>query len=41
MGEKSVKKETKKPKKSLVEKSITFSQRAPEVPLIKKPKKKI
>ena len=39
MGEKSTKKETKKPKKTLVEKSVTFSQRAPEVPLIKKPKK--
>ena len=39
MGEKIFKKETKKPKKTLVEKSVTLSERAPEVPLVKKPKK--
>lgn len=39
MGEKSIKKETKKPKKTLVEKSVTLSRIAPEVPLVKKPKK--
>ncbi len=39
MGEKTSRKETKKPKKTLVEKSVKLRERAPEVPLVKKAKK--
>lgn len=39
MGDKNIKKETKKPKKSTVEKSSSAPRTAPEVPLIKKTKK--